>query len=140
MAIEGARARISQSDNWSQIHKVHSLLANLEYAFLRAGGELQPVSERLREQRQMTLERLRVKRQVMKNVLEYRRHAAIYGQPAQPTTNNSVPCMRARNGSASLGTAASSLSLLPFWVTSNVCPPIVRCPVRALSLVLAVTV
>src|SRR6516164_980397 len=46
VAIEGARARISQSDNWSQIHKVHSLLANLEYAFLRAGGELQPAARR----------------------------------------------------------------------------------------------
>ena len=110
MAIEGARARISQSDNWSQIHKVHSLLANLEYAFLRAGGELQPAARR-------------------------------YLRPAGTAHDQQLGAVHeSEERFGQTRTAASSLSLLPFWVTSNVCPPIVRCPVRALSLVLAVTV
>lgn len=57
--------------------------------FEDADGELRLVSEWPLESRQTVVQMLSLKRQALKDVLEYLRHAGIYGQP-EPASNLTV--------------------------------------------------
>lgn len=64
--------------------------APLGDAFVDSEGELLPINEWPVGHAHTALEFLRLKRQALKDLLEYFRHAGIYGQPAPPPNNVSV--------------------------------------------------
>jgi hypothetical protein len=56
--------------------------------FQDADGELLPLSEWPKGERQACISLLALKRQALKDVLEYLRHAGVYGQPDPTPVNN----------------------------------------------------